>query len=211
LRLSFRIDSKIIIRSTVPIGPVIHSGENGKLGKCCLATQTASGSFEKSVQADAAHCGMNIKRNEAAAAMAANHGCLLLHLLRRSRMISFRPHLLYPARRCVEKSDDVIERVLTSRAAVCRVLFALLQRRRSNFEANLRDAVSFSSARTTKRLPCRRDASSGPVPNTSALCRLLRSRYSPGFPRVRIGPIYGLSFINGERARRFSSFFMLHG
>jgi hypothetical protein len=86
LRFSLRIDSKIIIRSTVPIGPVIHSGENGKLGKCCLATQTASGSFEKSVQADAAHCGKNIKQNTAAAAMVANTGCLLLHLLRRSRI-----------------------------------------------------------------------------------------------------------------------------
>src|SRR5882724_6113070 len=51
------------------------------------------------------------------------------------------PHLLYPARRCVETSDDVIERVLTSRAAVCRVLFTLLQRHRSNFKANLRNAV----------------------------------------------------------------------
>src|SRR5216684_2116388 len=84
LRLSLRIDSKIIIRRTVPMGPVIHSGENGKLGKCCLATQTPSGSFDKSTQADAAHCGNNIKRNAAAAAMAANIGCLLPHLLRRS-------------------------------------------------------------------------------------------------------------------------------
>src|SRR4029077_12286499 len=84
LRLSLRIDSKIIIRSTVPMGPVIHSGENGKLGKCCLVSQLATGSFEKSAQTDAAHCGKNIKRNEAAAAMAANIGCLLPHLLRRS-------------------------------------------------------------------------------------------------------------------------------
>src|SRR5260370_42194313 len=86
LRLSLRIDSKIIIRSTVPIGLVIHSGENGKLGKCCLASQTASGSFDKSAQADVTHCGNNIKRNEAAAAIAANIGCLLPHLLRRSRI-----------------------------------------------------------------------------------------------------------------------------
>jgi len=88
------------------MGPVIRSGENGKLGKCCLATQTASGSFEKSVQADAAHCGMNIKRNEATAAIAANHGCLLLHLLRRSRMISFRPTFFTPA-------EDALKRRMT--------------------------------------------------------------------------------------------------
>src|SRR6266446_458478 len=86
LRLSLRIDSKIIIRATIPMGPVIHSGENGKLAKCCLVSQTASGSLEKSAQADAAHCGKNIKRNEAAAAMAANIGCLLPHLLRRGRI-----------------------------------------------------------------------------------------------------------------------------
>ena len=86
------------------MGPVIHSGENGKLGKCCLATQTASGSFEKSVQADAAHCGMNIKRNKAAA-MAANHGCLLLHLLR-SRMLSFRPTFF-------TRPEDALKRRMT--------------------------------------------------------------------------------------------------